>query len=268
MKKELLRRKYSPRTTKTYLYCVRRFLDYCKIEPARLTKKAIKEFMNKFVDTNATGSTINVYLSAIKFLVIEVLKKRINLKLKYSKRPKALPIVLTKNEILKIFNVVSNVKHKLMLKLMYSAGLRLSELVHLKVKDIELNQNLGWVRNGKGNKDRPFIIADKLKQEIFKYIEDNKLNHDDWLFEGNKRTHICQRTVQEIIRKATRKANIKKNIHPHTLRHSFATHLIENGYDLLTAQSLLGHTTLKSTKVYLHTASLALLKVKSPFDLL
>ena len=126
--------------------------------------------------------------------------------------------------------------------------------------------NYGWVRKGKCKKDRLFIIAEKLKKELIGYISKENISKNSWLFQGQKQHHISVMTVQKIIKKASKKAAINKNVHPHTLRHSFATHLIENGYDVASVQSLLGHNSSETTMVYLHMASPNMINVKSPFD--
>ncbi|MEK6934521.1 MAG: site-specific tyrosine recombinase/integron integrase, partial [Nanoarchaeota archaeon] len=267
MQKEMLRRKYSPRTIKTYIYCINKFLKYNKKELNKITKKDIIDFLEKFIEKDFSGSTINVYLQSIKFLMEEVLhKRRYFYNIKYSKTPKKLPVVLTKKEIVNLLNNIENRKHKLMIKLMYSSGLRVSELVNLRVHDFQFENNFGWVRKGKGNKDRLFIIAQLIKQELRGYIRENKLDNDSWLFLGQKNNHYSQRSIQEIIKRAAKKAKIKKKIHPHTLRHSFSTHLIENGYDVTSVQALLGHNSPDTTMIYLHMANPNIIKVQSPLD--
>lgn len=148
---------------------------------------------------------------------------------------------------------------------MYSAGLRVSELVNLRVRDLDLKENYGWVRHGKGNKDRMFIIAESLKKGLLEHIKINNLNNENWLF-SSYNGNISARTVQEIIKKAAKKTKINKKVHPHTLRHSYATHLIENGYDVTTVQSLLGHNSAETTMVYLHIAPKRFINVRSPLD--
>jgi len=263
MKKEMNRRRLSQRTIDSYLFCIYKFLKKINKHPRKITKKEIKNYMDDLSERGKAGSTLNIHLSAIKFLIEETFHRNLFINLKYSRRPKHLPTVLTKEETKRLFDAVHNPKHKLMIELMYSAGLRLSELLNLKVKDIE--DKLGWVRKGKGNKDRPFIIADKLRQRIIDFIDSEKLNHSDLIFTGrNGRVH--PRTVQEIIKQAAKKARIRKNVHPHTLRHSFATHLIEDGYDVADVQALLGHNSMQTTMIYVHLAGAKLLSVKSPFD--
>ena len=264
VRRECRRRKYSERTIKTYLECINRFFRKTKKDPVKISKIEVKEFLNNLKSKNAAGNTINVYLNALKFFFEEVLNKKMRLNIKYSKAPKRLPVVLTKDEIKRLISSIENSKHKLMIKLMYSAGLRVSELVNLKNEDLNFENNYGWVRGGKGNKDRIFILAESIKEELQEYLKNKKINN--WLFPGNKRNHLSQRTVAAIVKDASRKARINKKVHTHTLRHSFATHLIENDYAITDVQNLLGHNSPETTMVYLHTASKNMIKVKSPLD--
>jgi site-specific recombinase XerD len=265
MEREMLRRKYSARTISTYINCVDNFLRFYKGEQRRISKNNIKEYLDKLIKKNKSGSTINVNLNALGFLVKNVLNKNFMIKVKYSKVPKKIPVVLTKDEVIRLISCIQNKEHQLMIKLMYGAGLRVSELVSLKHVNIEFENNFAWVRSGKGNKDRMFIIADCLKHDLISYINDKKIDCDSWLFPGNK-GHLSTRTIQEIVRIAAKKAGIKKRVHPHALRHSYATHLIENGYDLMSVQSLLGHNSPQTTMVYLHIARMKFINVKSPLD--
>jgi len=178
-----------------------------------------------------------------------------------------LPVFLTKEEILRLFTVIENDKHRLMLELIYSAGLRVSELLNLRKQDLDFERGFGWVRNGKGGKDRPFIIAKLLDDKLKKHIREN-CNTTEHLFVGKKDNILTVRTVQEIVKKAAKKACIHKRIHPHSLRHSFATHIIENGYDVATLQPLLGHNSAETTMRYIHMADPRMINVVSPYDLL
>jgi len=262
IKKEALRRGYSARTIRTYCKCVEVFLRQCRKEISQISKGDLRDFLDKMAEKEKAGNTINVYLNALKFFFEQILNKRMKLNIKFSKIPEKLPVVLTKEELKKLFDAVENEKHKLMLQLMYSGGLRVSELINLKIEDLNLAEGYGFVRKGKGSKDRIFIIAEKLKPKLI----DSVSNRNGLLFESNRKEKYNIRTLQEIIKKAARKTGMKKNIHPHTLRHSFATHLIENGYALTAVQSLLGHKSPETTMVYVHTANIKRLDVKSPFD--
>jgi len=261
LRKEMLRRNYSNRTIKTYLDCIRQFLRTYKSEVRKISKSDVKNYLENLGDK--TGSTKNVHLSALIFLMKNILNKNFTSKLKYSRMPKTLPIVLSREEIHLLINSTDNEKHKLIVKLLYGSGLRVSEIVNLRVRDLDLENNYGWVRGGKGNKDRMFIVPKMLINEIGKLIE-NK-NYDSYIFDSYN-GHLSSRSVQEIIKNAAKKAGIKKRVHPHTLRHSYATHLIENGYDIAAVQSLLGHNSPNTTMVYLHTAMPTMLNVRSPLD--
>ncbi|MBU0963365.1 MAG: tyrosine-type recombinase/integrase [Nanoarchaeota archaeon] len=263
--KEMLRRKYSPRTIQTYKDCLKKFLRFCDKPPRSFTKLDVKTYLNLLVEKGVSGSTLNVNLNALGFVIRNILNKNFMIKIKYSKTPKRLPIVLTQEEIIRLINSIENTKHKLMIKLMYSAGFRVSELVNLTIKDFEFENNYGWVRHGKGNKDRMFVIAASLKEELLNYINENKLSYNNYLFEGRIGA-ISVRSIQEILKKAAKTAKINKRVHAHALRHSFATHLIENGYDVASVQSLLGHNSVQTTMVYLHIAKMSMINVKSPLD--
>jgi integrase/recombinase XerD len=266
MKREMLRRKFSKRTIKTYSYFITKFLKRVNKEPRKISKKDVQEYLGGLAEEDKSGSTLNLNLCAIKFLLEEVIRKNIHLNMKYSRRPKSIPTFLTKDETRELFNVIDNDKHKLMIELMYSAGMRVSEMLNLRVKDFEIAMDYGWIRKGKGNKDRVFIIADDLKQEIEEYIRDNNLIADDLLFSRNSFVPLHTRTVQEILKKAAKRAKIMKNVHPHTLRHSFAKHLVDNGYSITDVQKLLGHNSIETTMIYTHTADPKMLDVRSPYD--
>jgi integrase/recombinase XerD len=264
VRRECKRRRYSERTAKTYVFCINRFLKWSNKDIGKVSKKDVRMFL-EHLSSDKTGSTMNVYHMAIRFLFQDVLDKKMWINIHYSKIPEALPTVLTKKEVLLLLNNITNPKHKLMTGFLYSSGLRVSELLNMKVKDIYIDENYGFVRRGKGNKDRIFILSEKLKDGLKALVEEN-LNKEDYLFSSNRGRKYSPRSIQEIIKKAAKTAGIKKHVHPHTLRHSFATHLIENNYSVSEVQSLLGHKSPETTFIYLHTASPNMIKVKSPLD--
>ncbi len=266
LEKECRRRNYSPRTSETYIYCIDQFLKFSRKSLDKIGKKDVREFLENLSEKEKSGSTMNVYHMAIRFLFEEVLDKRIWIDISYSKVPEKIPVVLTKDEIQKLFSSVQNQKHKLMIEFLYSSGMRVSELVNLTVKELNLENNYGWVRGGKGNKDRLFIIAESLKSAIRKLIQDEGLLPENPLFLTNQKTKYSVRSIQQILKKASKKSKIGKKVHPHTLRHSFATHLIENGCSVSEVQGLLGHKSPETTQIYLHTAAPTLIKVRSPLD--
>lgn len=243
-------------------------MEWVKKEPRKVTKTDIQNYIDRIINQGASSSTVNSYINSLKFLMQEILSKRILLKIKYAKKPKKLPTVLSKEEINLLINAIENPTHKLIIELMYSAGLRLSELCNLKTKDIEPERGIGWVRAGKGQKDRLFIIASRIKEKLNQHIVINLLHKDDFLFKGRKGRAIHPRTPQKIVKDAAKKAGLLKDIHCHTLRHSFATHLIENGQAVMDVQYILGHTNSRTTMVYVHTASTRINNITSPYDML
>ena len=222
--------------------------------------------MEHLSEKDLAGNTLNVALASVMFFIEWVLNKRWKLYIKYSKTPKRLPTVLTKKEVRKILSVIKNRKHRLMIALMYAAGLRVSELVNLRVGDFEFEREIGFVRNGKGGKDRFFIIANDLKPELLLWIKENSLTCDSYMFKGNNNYHLSTQSVLMIVKKAAKKAKLEKNIHPHTFRHTFATHTIQNKYSLQSVQNLLGHKNIDTTTRYVHCVPSKLIHVKSPYD--
>lgn len=287
VRREALRRGMSPRTIKSYQHCLNKFFrEYNYKDHRRVTKLDIDNYLNKLIDKGKAYSTINLYLMSLKFLYEQVLRKRLTVNIKTSKIPSRLPEYLTQNETKKLFEVIDNKKHLLIVKLLYGSGMRVSELVNLKVKDFEFHENskefsgsqkskifedeqgYGWIRQGKGAKDRPFIIAKKLKQELLDWIEKEDLEPHNYLFSGRcgRNVHYTQQSVRLIIKKARVKAGIVKNTHPHTLRHSFATHFIENGQTVNKLQTILGHSSINTTMKYVHMAAPNIINAQSPLD--
>ncbi|MBW2972645.1 tyrosine-type recombinase/integrase [Candidatus Woesearchaeota archaeon] len=262
LKREALRRGLSHKTILTYTQCVKQFMRHCKKDFASVRKSDITSYIDILIDRQACGNTLNVHINALKFMFQEVMGRRVTLKIRYCKRPKMLPVYLTKQEIIRLFDAVANPKHKLVLELIYSAGLRVGEVVKLKPADIDIETGIGWVRKGKGGKDRPFIIAQCLKKQLSEQVSACK---GAYVFDG-RNGHLTVRSVQEIVRHATLRAEIHKKVHPHSLRHSFATHLIENGYDVVAVQPLMGHSSAETTQIYVHMATPVQIAVKSPYD--
>lgn len=265
IRKEGLRRGLSHKTIKTYRQCVKKFFMQCPKDPKEIKKQDIKDYLDKMIEKGSCGNTINVNLNALKFLYGQILNKRLMLRIKFSKTPKTKPVFLSKEEVLRLIDAIKNPKHRLMVKLIYSAGLRVNELVSLKPEHFDFKNNYGWVRKGKGNKDRMFMIAESLKKELAEHIAKYCSNDSVYLFRGNN-GHITTATMRAIVKKAAKAAGIKKSVHPHTLRHSFSTHLIENGCDVASVQSLLGHASAETTMTYVHMASPKMISIKSPLD--
>jgi len=262
MKREMLRRKLSPRTVKTYLQYVKKFLLANKNkDPKKFSKKDVREFLYNLENKEVSGSTLNVAHNALRFMMIDVLHKACYLKIKYAKTPVRKPEYLTKEEVKKILNVIENPKHKLLVSLMYGAGLRVRKVTRLKITDFSFEENIGWVIGGKGNKDRPFIIPQKIKQELQEICNDENY----WLFPGRKGA-LTVKSVQLIVEKAGKIAKIRNHVHPHMFRHSFTTHLLESGTDVISVQTLLGHVRPETTLGYSQVIRPKMIAIKSPLD--
>jgi integrase/recombinase XerD len=263
---ELRLRGSSARTSSIYLYYNTKFLDYIKKSPNEITEDDIKEYLSYKLSKNVSNSTVRLISSALKFYYSEILGKNIVL-VNMPRGDKMLPVVLSKKEIKHLLNKTENVKHRLLIELLYSTGIRLTECVNLKYGDLDLSENIGWIRKGKGSKDRIFIISDKFKMDLISYRKEHGFDQDGFIFEvrGKK---MSPRGIQWAITMSVRRAGIKKNVHVHTLRHSFATHLLENGVDIRKIQKLLGHTNLATTQIYTQVSSQEIKKIKSPLDIL
>ncbi len=266
MVRELRRRHYSERTVKTYSWCVARFLHRIRKEPRSVTKHDIKEYLTILAERGVSASTLNVHLQALKFAFDNLLGKRLYIRLPCSKTGERLPEVLTQDEVVRLFAAIRNERQRLMVSLLYAAGLRVSELVQLRVRDLDIENRVGWVRHGKGDKDRPFIIAERLIEDLQRLVAAKTL--DSWLFPGWNGNHYSARSIAAVLERASHDAGIWKNVHPHTMRHSFATHLLENGAGVAELQGLLGHASAETTMVYVHLTQPKLLASTSPLDAL
>ncbi len=265
IRKEGLRRGLSPRTIRTYQISVELFFRQCRKEPHHIRKPDIQKYLDRLLEKGTSGNTINVHLNGLKFFYQQILRRKLMIDIRFHKVRKRLPEFLSAEEVQRLLSCITNPKHHLVIALLYSAGLRVSEVLHLHVRDLEMLGNYGWVRQGKGNKDRPFIIAQKVKEELRYWIQEQQLQYDDLLFSG-RRGHYSAASIREILKNAASKAGIRKHVHPHMLRHSFATHLLENGYAVTDVQPLLGHARLETTLVYTHLAMPKMIAVQSPYD--
>ena len=180
------------------------------------------------------------------------------------RKEKKLPVVISKKEVTNLINTLGNLKHKCIVSLLYASGLRLNELLNLKPKDIESERMVILVRAGKGNRDRYTILGDSILKDLREYFKEYK--PVEYLFEGATGGKYTGTSVQAIVRKAASNAGIRKKVSPHTLRHSFATHLLENGTDLRYIQSLLGHSRSTTTEIYTHVAVNSFESIQSPLD--
>jgi integron integrase len=308
--REALRlRHMSYSTEKTYLGWLRGFRAFVGgKDPVQLEGRDLQDYLSHLaVDKKVSASTQNQALNAVVFLFRHVLGKNIDNELSAvrARQRRRLPVVLTPGEIELLFNSLSGV-HRLMAMLIYGCGLRLMECIRLRIKDMDIEQNMVFVRSGKGDKDRRTMLPEALKDDLLKHISDIRAFYDRdrkdevggvwlpdaldrkypnagkewawfWLFPSKslsvdprtrlvRRHHVHEVSLQKAVYEAVRKAGITKQASVHTLRHSFATHLLENGYDIRTIQELLGHANLQTTMIYTHVATKNILGVRSPLD--
>ena len=207
-------------------------------------------------------NTIMLAAASLKFFYTEILGKEFA-SVKIPKKERKLPEVLTREEVKRLIDSADNLKSRYIISLLYSSGLRVSELVNLKIEDLNLQEKIGWVRKGKGSKDRIFSLSVNFADELQAYLT-RKGNDQKYIFSKDK--PLSTRNIQKIIKGTKVRAGINKKVTPHTLRHSFATHLLEQGTDIRMIQAMLGHASLNTTQVYTHVSSEQIKKVKNPLD--
>lgn len=260
-------KRYSANSIETYTNAFRQFLAHFKGQDVDILKeKQIEQYINYQVTEQKISISYQKQLvAAIKFWYNGVLGTKIQLDYLYPDRTEyKIPVVFTQQEIKKILDVCENIKHKAVLTTIYSCGLRLSELINLRIKDIDSTGMTVTVRQGKGKRDRIVILSEKLLFLLRNYFV--KYKPKDYLFEGQSGGKYSERSVQKSLKQSLKKANITKNGSVHTLRHSYATHLIEQGTDIRFVQELLGHKSIKTTMIYTHLTDVAKWKIKSPLD--
>ncbi|MCF7793959.1 MAG: site-specific integrase [Candidatus Cloacimonetes bacterium] len=265
---QLIVKRYSENTITVYKDHIIRFFDhFSNMQPSQLTDENVKEYILYLLETKKISLSYQKQaISAIKFYFEKILRR--DTKKYYFEMPRnneeKLPIVLSKREVKRILDCTQNLKHKTILSTIYSAGLRLSEVVNLKIADLDSERKLIYVRGGKGKKDRTTILAEELLILLRKYFKIYKPKV--WLFEGKNEGKYSKKMVQKIFYDSLHKANIDKKASVHTLRHSFATHLLEQGEDLRYIQKILGHKNIKTTEIYTHITKRGFEKILSPVD--
>lgn len=260
MRLELRVRNYSLKTQKSYLMCCRKYLeDVWNLDG---DEGELKRFLVGLQDEGLSPQTVNLYLNAVKFFYKYVLGLAGRIKLKFAKRNKKLPVVLSQEEVKKIILAIQNQKHRLMISLAYGAGLRVSEVVSVRVGDLDFDSGLIFLKNAKGGKDRVTILPEKLNEELGEYVEEK--SWDDYVFESNRGGRLHVRTPQKVFEKVLELAKIRRKASFHSLRHSFATHMLEMGTDIRFIQEMLGHKDIKTTQIYTKVTRRGLRNLKSP----
>ncbi|WP_163699735.1 site-specific tyrosine recombinase/integron integrase [Adonisia turfae] len=260
-------RRYSQNTIKAYTSTLARFLEFnSDREPDQIEPGRIRAYMLHLVEyTDLSASYQNQAINAIKFYFEAVLGWSVDpIVIQRPRKAKKLPTVLSEEEVALIFKQINNLKHKCAIYLIYSAGLRRSEVLNLKPTDIDSKRNCINIRDAKGNKDRITLLSQKALLLLREYYK--QYRPKEWLFEGVNGGKYSTTSLRKILQRAVENAEIKKEVTLHTLRHSFATHLLERGTDLRYIQSLLGHSSSKTTEIYTHITSKGFENLKSPLD--
>jgi len=265
---KLIIKRYSENTQRTYKVAFTDFINYFKTkELDEITEQDIKDYLLYMVEKRKVSSSFqNQVINAIKFYYEKVCggKRLPYITIDRPFKEKVLPTVLSEEEVQRIINCVKNIKHKAILLTIYSAGLRISEVVNLKIADIDSKRKAIIIKGAKGKKDRNSILSDKLLINLRDYFKQYKPKV--WLFEGQTGEQYSETSIQHIFRNACNDAGIMKKATVHTLRHSFATHLLERGTDLRYIQELLGHSSSKTTEIYTHITRKGMEQIKSPLD--
>lgn len=271
---EMLVRGYSEKTALSYKSCLKEFFNY--IDKYSHWSKSyadfdflenfdeflIKSFLKNKREHNCSPNTLHIYLSSIKSFYKEIAKKPQKIDIKFAKRRRRLPVILSHVEIMEIIRTLQNIKHRLMIALAYGAGLRVSEVTNLKIQDLNFSEKTMHIRQAKGAKDRISIIPETIIEELKNFAK--KQQPSSYLFPSNRGGKLTTRTLQKIFHTTLEAAGITKNATFHSLRHSFATHLLEAGVNLRIIQELLGHQSIKTTQVYTRVSASLISTIKSP----
>ncbi|MDB4274027.1 site-specific integrase [Algibacter sp.] len=255
-------KRYSDNTVRNYVACFEAFINYYRGEdPITLNEIDIRNYLQKLIQEGKSNSYVNLAVNSIKFYYEIVLGMPNRFyAIERPRKEKQLPEVLPKEDIVKIMQYTNNIKHKCIIGLLYSSGLRRSELLNLKVTDIDSKRMVVTIKSAKGNKDRISILSPSILKGLQNYYR--KYRPKTYLFEGQSGNKYSGSSVLNIVVMAAKKAGIQKKVTPHMLRHSFATHLLENGTDIRHIQLLLGHSSTKTTEIYTHVANRSFMEIK------
>ena len=255
-------KRYSDNTVRNYVACFEGFINhYYDTDPLDLNEVDVRMYLQKLIQEGKSNSYVNITINSIKFFyeIVHSMPNRFYA-IERPRKLKQLPEVLSKEEIVNIINNTNNLKHKCIVGLLYSSGLRRSELLNLNITDIDSKRMVVIIKNAKGNKDRISVLSPSILKDLQTYYKEYR--PEKYLFEGQRGEKYGVTSVLNIISSAAKKAGIYKKVTPHMLRHSFATHLLENGTDIRHIQLLLGHSSTKTTEIYTHVANRSFMEIK------
>ena len=269
--RRMIVQRYSPISIQNYKSAVGSFLQLAEKKyshPLEITEADIEKYLFWKIEKHRIGTSYQrLIVASIDKFFLSMFNTQLNIKHLYPRtRNKSLPVYLTTREMSRLMNNVTNLKHKCIVQLLYGCGLRLNELLHLKLTDVDSKNKIILIRNAKGGKDRVVMLSPLLLESLKRYYQ--VYHPEEYLIEGQGGGVYSEKSVQNIVKNAASKAGIIKKVTPHTLRHSFATHLLENGTDIRYIQELLGHRSVNTTEIYTHITDVAQSKIKSPLDLL
>jgi site-specific recombinase XerD len=267
MLEDLRIRNYAPTTVECYVRAVTEFARHFNKPPDQLGPEEIRSWQLFLL--NEKRVKLSTYIQAVcglRFFYRNTLNRKVDIeRIPFPRREKRLPLILSKEEVKALLTAPKNLAHRAMLATLYGAGLRVSEATNLNVRDLDRSLGVIWVRGGKGRKDRQVKLCEPLREVLVAYWR--RKRPTSWLFPGNKPGFpLSPRSVFCTCRKAARLAGIAKKVHPHSLRHAFATHLLEDGTNLVIIQKLLGHADIRTTALYLHVSNIAIRSTKSPLE--
>lgn len=256
----------SAQTVRMYRFFLSKFSEFLKKDIDLATEDEVKEFLAYLLSEKSYDlSSVSLAKSALKFTFQEILKKQVMLEIKTPKKQRKIPDILTKEEVQSLLKHAGSLRNKLLIEFMYSSGLRVSEVAHLRFSDVNVLEKTGLLKRGKGGKDRFFILSEVLIKDLEEYKK--LVSNTDFIFPNKEKNGpVTTRAIQDLITRIAKKAQIKKNVHCHLLRHSFATHLLESGTDIRIIQELLAHSNLQTTQFYTKVSKAQLKQVQSPLD--
>jgi site-specific recombinase XerD len=261
-------RNYSPKTVTNYEQALVKAAKFLKKSPLNMTGKEIEQFfLHEIKVEKLAPATVNLHISAFKtFFNLVDPESKVMEYISKVKHVRHLPIVLTSNEVSALILATRNLKHRAIIEILYSSGVRLQECIDLRVKDIDSEKMLVHIHRGKGGKERYTVLSKRALKTLRKYYK--AYHPHSYLFEGRNNNKVSPRTIDNVIKKASKRAGITKPVSPHTFRHSFATHLLEQNVNLRVIQKLLGHSNIKTTTIYLHVSNMAITNITNPLDIL